>query len=156
MVALILARNQKGIIGINKQIPWYISEDLKRFKEITLKYKNIVMGRKTFESLPKYLSGRNHIVLTAKEYFKSHISIANNIEDIAKFASHNYIVIGGAETATKLMSLIDIFYITEVYIDLPRGKKSDYTYFKFDFSTIAKRTIVEYHAQYRFETWERI
>ena len=63
MLSLIVAIAENDVIGGDNKLLWHLSEDLKRFKEITMN-KTIIMGRKTFESLPKVLPGRKHIVLT--------------------------------------------------------------------------------------------
>ena len=63
MITLVLARAENGVIGRDGGLPWHIPADLKRFKTLTMG-KAMVMGRKTFESLPGLLPGRRHIVLT--------------------------------------------------------------------------------------------
>ena len=60
---LVVARAQNGVIGRDGKLPWHIPADLKRFKALTMG-SVMVMGRKTFESLPGLLPGRRHIVLT--------------------------------------------------------------------------------------------
>ena len=60
---MIVARAVNGVIGRDGKLPWHISADLKRFKRLTMG-SAMVMGRKTFESLPGVLPGRRHIVLT--------------------------------------------------------------------------------------------
>jgi dihydrofolate reductase len=63
-ISLVVAVSRNGVIGRDGGLPWHISSDLKRFKEITMG-KPIIMGRKTWESLPKRpLPGRRNIVLT--------------------------------------------------------------------------------------------
>ena len=66
MLAYIWAEDLNGGIGIDGHLPWHISNDLKRFKKITSGHP-MVMGRKTFESLPGILPGRKHIVLTRSD-----------------------------------------------------------------------------------------
>ena len=67
-VALVAALSDNGVIGKNGDLPWYIPEDLKHFKAVTMG-KPIIMGRKTFASIGKPLPGRTNIVLTHKEDF---------------------------------------------------------------------------------------
>ena len=62
-VFLVVAVADNGVIGADGALPWYISGDLRRFKALTMG-QPMVMGRKTFESLPGLLPGRRHIVLT--------------------------------------------------------------------------------------------
>ena len=79
---LIVAVNQKNVIGKNNNIPWHISEDLKNFKEVT-NNNIIVMGRKTYESLPqKPLPNRINVVITSQpeNYENNENIIFTNIE----------------------------------------------------------------------------
>ena len=69
-IFLIYARAANGTIGKGGKLPWHIPEDLKRFKALTLG-KAMIMGRKTFESLPGILPGRRHIVLTRRDSFEA-------------------------------------------------------------------------------------
>ncbi|HKU93510.1 MAG TPA: dihydrofolate reductase, partial [Sphingomicrobium sp.] len=62
-VTIVVARARNGVIGRGGKLPWHISADLKRFKALTMG-SAMVMGRRTFESLPGLLPGRRHIVLT--------------------------------------------------------------------------------------------
>src|SRR4051794_41907060 len=62
-ITLVVARAQNGVIGRDGKLPWHLPADLKRFKALTMGAP-MVMGRKTFESLPGLLPGRRHIVLT--------------------------------------------------------------------------------------------
>jgi dihydrofolate reductase len=62
-IVLVLARAANGVIGRDGGMPWHIPADLRHFKQIT-KGRPMIMGRKTFDSLPGLLDGRRHIVLT--------------------------------------------------------------------------------------------
>ena len=62
-ITLVVARAQNGVIGRDGKLPWHLPADLKRFKALTMG-SAMIMGRKTFESLPGLLPGRRHIVLT--------------------------------------------------------------------------------------------
>lgn len=131
---LVVAMNSQGVIGKRGKIPWHCSEDLKFFKKLTEghdDYKTpIVMGRKTYESLPKKLSHRLHLVLTKNPlefnkglslYEKDVISFkwAGDEYQIAK--SHNgwadkIFIIGGAETYNEYLKkdLIDFIYVNQI------------------------------------------
>ena len=67
-IALIVAMSEDGTIGDKGKIPWHISDDLKRFKRLTMGHP-IIMGRKTYESIGKPLPGRTNIVLTRNTRF---------------------------------------------------------------------------------------
>ncbi len=69
-IVLIYARSSNGAIGFEGRLPWRLPADLKRFKALTMG-KPMIMGRKTFESLPGLLPGRRHIVLTRREKWNS-------------------------------------------------------------------------------------
>lgn len=69
-IVLIYARAANGAIGFEGRLPWHLPADLKRFKALTMG-KPMIMGRKTFESLPGLLPGRRHIVLTRREGWNS-------------------------------------------------------------------------------------
>jgi dihydrofolate reductase len=68
MLSIIVAISKNNIIGKEGKLPWYLPNDLKRFREVTTGHK-IIMGRKTYESLPKILPNRQHIVLTRDKNF---------------------------------------------------------------------------------------
>ena len=70
-LSIIAAIGQNNELGINNQLIWHLKKDMKFFKETTINHK-IVMGRKTFESLPKLLVNREHIILT-----KQNINLPN-------------------------------------------------------------------------------
>ena len=69
-LSLIVAMSQNRVIGKDNSLPWHLSEDLKRFKQLTMGHP-IIMGRKTFESIGKPLPGRENIVITRSQDFKA-------------------------------------------------------------------------------------
>lgn len=78
ILSLIVATSRNGVIGIDNTIPWRIKSDMEHFKKYTMG-KSLLMGRKTFESLPTLLEGRTTIILTASE--DSFESISNKVEE---------------------------------------------------------------------------
>jgi len=70
-ITIIIARAQNGVIGRGGTLPWHIPADLKRFKALTMG-SVMVMGRKTFDSLPGILPGRRHIVVTRDPGWHAH------------------------------------------------------------------------------------
>jgi dihydrofolate reductase len=120
--AIIVARSKNYVIGKNGDLPWRLSSDLKNFKAITMK-KPIIMGRKTFESLPKLLPGRKHLVISGDPNFKAdNILVFSNIEiaiaaakAIATKANLDEIcIIGGGQIYAQAIDLCDIIYETIV------------------------------------------
>ena len=84
MLSIIVAKASNDVIGGDNKLLWHISEDLKRFKSIT-SGNTIIMGRKTFESLPKVLPNRHHIVITRDKSFKvdsPDVEVVNDIDSI--------------------------------------------------------------------------
>ena len=69
-ITLIAAASENNVLGKDNRLIWHISDDLKRFKKLTLGH-SIIMGRKTFESMPKALPNRNNIVLTRNNNYKA-------------------------------------------------------------------------------------
>ncbi len=117
-VLFIVARATNGCIAKDGDVPWQISADLKRFKKLTMG-KPMVMGRKTFDSLPGLLPGRRHIVLTRDaDWSAQGAEVANSAaEAIALVGEGDYSVIGGAEIFALLAEEATHWEITEVHED---------------------------------------
>ena len=116
MLSLSVAIAKNGVIGLNQKIPWHLSEDLKWFKKNTLG-KKILMGRKTYESLPKHLKNRHYIVLTRNKSFKNEsVDTIYSIDNAIKFVNSNeeVVVIGGAEIYRQLLPFVEKMYITKI------------------------------------------
>ena len=115
-IIFIVARAEDGTIAQDGQVPWQISTDLKRFKKITMG-KPMVMGRKTFDSLPGLLPGRRHIVLTRdRDWSADGAEVAHSVEDALELAGHgDFSVIGGAEIFALFDHLATRFELTEVH-----------------------------------------
>ena len=117
-ITLVVAAAENGVIGKDGAIPWRISEDLKRFKALTMG-SPIVMGRKTWDSLPKKpLPGRTNIVVTRQADWAAEGAVtAHSLQDaIAKAADAEEIfVIGGAEIYAAAMPFATAIELTEVH-----------------------------------------
>ncbi|WP_421694753.1 dihydrofolate reductase [Aestuariivirga sp.] len=117
MISFVVAVSRNGVIGREGGLPWHISSDLKRFKEITMG-KPVVMGRKTWDSLPrKPLPGRRNIVLTrAKSFSAEGAEVAGTVEDALALCAGapEVAVIGGGEIYRLFWPLVDRLYLTEV------------------------------------------
>ena len=118
-VLLIVARASNGVIGRDGKLPWHIPEDLKRFKRLTMG-KPMVMGRKTFESLPGLLPGRRHIVLTQQSGWHAEgAEIGHSLDEaIALAGGDDFAVIGGAQIFALFWDLGTRFELTEVLADI--------------------------------------
>lgn len=118
-IILILARADNGVIGDDGAIPWHLPADLRHFKSLT-QGKPMIMGRKTFESLPGLLPGRRHIVLTRDSDWEAEgAEVAGSVEEALKIANAPQIaVIGGAEIYRLFLPKADRIALTEVYKDV--------------------------------------
>jgi dihydrofolate reductase len=114
-IILVLARAQNGVIGIDGKLPWRIPADLRHFKQIT-KGLPMIMGRKTFDSLPGLLDGRRHIVLTRDpDWAEEGAEVAHSPEAALKMANGPHVcIIGGAEIYSLFLPRADRIELTEV------------------------------------------
>lgn len=126
-IVLILARADNGVIGRDGGLPWRLPADLKRFKELTLGH-SMVMGRKTFDSLPGLLPGRRHIVLTRDAGWSAEgAEMALTAEAAIAMAEGPVVsVIGGAEIYRLFLPLADRIELTEVHAEAQGDTAIDY------------------------------
>lgn len=119
-ITLVVARAQNGVIGRGGKLPWHLSADLKRFKSLTMATA-MVMGRRTFDSLPGLLPGRRHIVLTRdRNWFRSGAERALSVDDALRLAADEPVsVIGGADIFALFLPRADRIELTEVLEDVP-------------------------------------
>ncbi|WP_443971801.1 dihydrofolate reductase [Sphingobium sp. CR28] len=121
-IVLLLARADNGVIGAEGTIPWHLPGDLKRFKAMTMGTP-MVMGRKTFESLPGLLPGRRHVVVTRdRAWHAEGADVVHSVEEtLAALADAPVIsVIGGAEIYRLFLPLADRIELTQVDV-APQG-----------------------------------
>ena len=122
MFSIIVAIANKNIIGGDNKLLWHISEDLKRFKSITTGH-TIVMGRKTFESFPKPLPNRHHVVLTRDKNYKvdsDQVTVINDIEIVMKTYENSgseIFIIGGGEIYNLFLPYCNKLYLTKIKED---------------------------------------
>ena len=121
-ITLVLARAANGVIGADGKMPWHLPADLRRFKQLTMG-RPMIMGRKTFDSLPAILEGRRHIVLTRdREWQDEGAEPVATIEEALKLANAPHVmVIGGAEIYRLFLPVADRIELTEVALE-PRGE----------------------------------
>ena len=114
-LTLIVARAENGVIGRDGGLPWRLPADLKRFKALTMGAA-MIMGRKTFDSLPGVLPGRRHIVVTRDEAWSAAgAEVAHSAEEaLAIVGDERAFVIGGAEIFVLFLSLAERIELTEV------------------------------------------
>ncbi len=117
-IVLVLARADNGVIGKDGGLPWRLPADLKHFKALTLGHP-MVMGRKTFDSLPGLLPGRRHIVLTRdRQWTGEGVEIVHDVASALDTAgASSVMVIGGAEIYRLFLPIATRIELTEVHID---------------------------------------
>ena len=118
MLSIIVAVAKNNVIGKDNKLIWHLPEDLKRFKRIT-SGKNIIMGRKTFESLGRILPNRKHIILCNDMKMNIEDDRLIVLDDISKLEDYinsdkENFVIGGATIYKLLMPMCDKLYITHI------------------------------------------
>ena len=115
-IVLVVAIADNGVIGKDGGIPWHISEDMKRFKTLTMGH-TIVMGRKTWDSLPKKpLPGRVNVVVTRqKDWHAEGAVTASSLGQATSGTSGTVMVIGGAEIYERALPLASRIELTEVH-----------------------------------------
>ena len=117
IISLVYAQSRNGIIGSKGKLPWHLPSDLKRFKQVTLG-KPIIMGRKTWDSLPRQpLPGRANIVITRQKDFSGEGAlVARNVAGALAIAGDvpEICVIGGGQIFAAFLPLARRIYLTEI------------------------------------------
>ncbi|MDD3354191.1 dihydrofolate reductase [Zoogloea sp.] len=119
VIALIAACARGGVIGLDNRLPWHLPEDMKFFRETT-RGKPVIMGRKTWESLPgafRPLPGRRNIVVSRNAGYQADgATVAGGLSEAlaAAGAADTVFVIGGAELYRQALPMADRLYLTEI------------------------------------------
>lgn len=115
MFKLIAAIGKNRELGKNNNLIWHLPNDLTFFKGQTMNHP-IIMGYKTYESLPKKLKGRQYILLTSKNIEEEDILVFHSKEEMLEKLdlSRDYFVIGGASIYQQFIDLCDELYLTEI------------------------------------------
>ena len=119
IISAIVARAENRVIGKDNDLPWHLPEDLKWFKEKTMNH-YVIMGRKSFESLPNPLPKRVNIVITRdRSYFHSGVVVVHSIDQALAYAHEQkqdeVFILGGGKIYTQTMDLWHKLYLTEVH-----------------------------------------
>ena len=118
-VALIAAVAANGVIGAGNRLPWRLADDVKRFRALTIGH-TVIMGRKTWESLPRALPGRQNIVVTRKrDYAAVGAEIAGSLSEALGCARlpEPVFCIGGSEIYRAALPHATHLYLTEIAKD---------------------------------------
>lgn len=117
MITLIAAAGENNELGKDNDLVWHLPDDFKRFKQLTTGH-HIIMGRKTWESFPKPLPNRTHIIITRNETYAPEGAIVVHSIDAALLKSSSDIqpfVIGGGEIYALAMEIADKIELTRVH-----------------------------------------
>ncbi len=117
-IVLIYARAANGAIGLGGDLPWRLPADLKHFKALTMGLP-MIMGRKTFESLPGLLPGRRHIVLTRDASWAAvGAEVADTPEQALDLAGDGTVaIIGGAAVFELFLPMASRVELTQIHAD---------------------------------------
>lgn len=122
MIIQIAAVAENYAIGLEGKMQWSLSNDFKRFKQLTMGH-NIIMGRKTFESLPGVLPGRAHIVITRQKdyYVPDGVIAVGSVEAALALCTYDkdVYIVGGAEIYKQTLNIADKLEITKVRSEYP-------------------------------------
>lgn len=117
MLTMIAAAAENNALGKNNDLVWHLPDDFKRFKRLTSGH-FIIMGRKTFESFPKPLPNRTHIVITRQEdYHPKEIIVVHSLEAALELVKNDKqpFIIGGGEIYKQGIEVADKIELTRVY-----------------------------------------
>ena len=120
MISIIVAASANNVIGAQGELPWRLSDDLKRFKAVTMG-KPVVMGRKTWESIGRALPGRQNIVITRQADFAADGCDVVQSTDTAIAAAGDVaeiMVIGGSQVYELFLPVAQRLYLTRVHADV--------------------------------------
>jgi len=117
-LTIIVAAAENDAIGKNNQLIWHLSDDLKRFKSLTNGH-HIIMGRKTFESFPKPLPNRIHVVITRQQNYQvpNGVIVVNTLEEALNISKHDMqpFIIGGGEIYNQALKIANKIELTRVH-----------------------------------------
>jgi dihydrofolate reductase len=122
IISLIVAMDEMRGIGVDGHLPWYLSADLRRFKSLTMGHQ-MIMGRKTYDSIGRPLPGRTMIIVSRNPGFQPEgCLVASSFETALEFArlgqEDEVFVIGGGDLFDQAIELADRIYLTQVHATL--------------------------------------
>ena len=119
-ISIIVAMDKNNVIGMDNDLPWRLSADLKHFKAVTMG-KPIVMGRKTYESIGRPLPGRKNIVMTRSSDFSADgCTVVNSLDEAMHEAGDvdEIMIMGGAGLYEQMLAHANRLYLTEVHAEV--------------------------------------
>jgi len=121
-ITLIAAAAENNALGLENDLPWHLPDDFDRFKRLTIG-KTIIMGRKTFESLPKPLPKRYHIIITRNQNYTLAFpngKVVHSLDDALQHVAHEHqvYVIGGGEIYKQALPYAHRIELTRIHATL--------------------------------------
>ncbi len=156
IITLIAAVSENNVIGNHNDLPWYIPEDLKRFRALT-DGKTIVMGKKTFDSIiarrGSPLPNRKNIVISRQRdlVLPEGVILIHDIQEALELPDEEIMIIGGGQIYKQFMPLADKLLLTHVKQTL----EGDVTFPEINWSQW-KKTFEDIHEGFTFADYERI
>lgn len=143
-LSMIAAVGKNNELGKNNDLIWHFKEDMRFFKATTMGHP-VVMGRKTFESLPKALPGRRNIVITANPHYapEGAETAGSLTEALALAGEGEAFIIGGGSIYAAALPLCDKLYLTEIEADCP---DADTFFPSFDKTQYTREVLAAYEA----------
>ena len=160
MISIVVAMTENNVIGLDGGMPWHMSNDLRRFKKITMGH-HILMGRRTYESIGRPLPGRTSVVISrTAEYGDPQVKVARSLDEAFEIASADdeTFVTGGAEIFRLAIPHADRLYLTRIHCSLegdtffPTIAWDDWRLKESESYTADERNQYDFS----FETYERI
>lgn len=141
-ISIIAAIGKNNELGRNNDLIWHFKEDMKFFRETTTG-NTVLMGRKTFESLPHALPNRRNVVISSdKNYTAEGAEVFNSVEEALKATKNdNVFVIGGGMIYKELLPLCDKLYLTEIDAECP---DADVYFPQFDKSVFSAEKLTDF------------
>jgi dihydrofolate reductase len=119
IISLVAAVSDNNVIGYKNRVPWRMPADVKFFKNLTMNH-TVIMGRKTYQSLDKPLSGRINIVISRnKDFLPAGCLVASSFEDALNLCNENeeVFIIGGEKIYRSSIAFADKIYLTRIHAD---------------------------------------
>jgi dihydrofolate reductase len=152
IIAIIAAVARNRGIGKGGKLPWHISEDLRRFKRLTMGH-TVVMGRKTWEALGKPLPGRRNVVLSRVQ--REGVETYGSVEEVLRVLAgeDRMFVIGGGEVYAQFLDRADELYLT--LVDREVDADTFFPPYEHLLEAVFARVSTEPHDGFRFEFYRR-
>ena len=156
MISIIAAIGENNELGKDNKLIWHLKEDMQYFKEMTMD-KKVVMGLKTYKSLPGILKGREYIVLSTTVDSLPNAMVFHSFDELLEYLdtlTEEVMIIGGASVYKLFLPYADYLYLTEIMASAPAD-----AYFpevkESEFKLVRKKPMHENNIDFSFNTYEK-